>query len=137
MKTVEKFKLLGLSVVIIGSLAACDKPGSAESAGKKIDESVENSARKMNETAERVGEKMENQSEKAGVAIDDAAITTKVKAAIFAEPNLKSLQISVDTVGGVVTLTGSVNSSADSDRAKAVAAAVEGVKNVDNHLAVK
>ena len=137
MNTVEQFKLLGLSVVIIGSLAACDKPGSAESAGKKIDESVENSAKKMNETAERVGEKMEHQSEKAGVAIDDAAITTKVKAAIFAEPNLKSLQISVDTVGGVVTLTGSVNSSADSDRAKAVAAGVEGVKNVDNRLALK
>ncbi len=102
-----------------------------------MDETMEDSSRKMNQTADRVGEKIENQSEKAGVAIDDAAITTKVKAAIFAEPHLKSLQISVDTVGGVVTLTGSVNSSADSDRAKAVAAGVEGVKTVENRLALK
>ena len=137
MKTVERFKLLSLSLVLVGGLAACDKPGPAESAGKKMDETIEDSSRKMNQSADRVGDKIENQSERAGVAIDDAAITTKVKAAIFAEPNLKSLQISVDTVGGVVTLTGSVNSSADSDRAKAVAAGVEGVKTVENRLALK
>ena len=137
MKTVERFKLIGLSVVLVGGLAACDKPGPAESAGKKMDETIEDSSRKMSQTADRVGDKMESQSEKAGVAIDDAAITTKVKAAIFAEPNLKSLQISVDTVGGVVTLTGSVNASAESDRAKAVAAGVEGVKAVENRLAPK
>jgi len=53
---------------------------------------------------------MAEQSEKAGVAIDDAEITTKVKAAIFAEPGLKTLQISVDTIKGVVTLSGSVDS---------------------------
>ncbi len=38
-----------------------------------------------------------SKGEKASVAIDDAEITTKAKAAIFAEPGLKSLQISVDT----------------------------------------
>jgi hyperosmotically inducible protein len=44
------------------------------------------------------------------VTIDDAEITTKVKAGILAEPGFKSLQICLDTIKGVVTLSGSVDS---------------------------
>lgn len=77
------------------------------------------------------------QGEKAEIAIDDTEITTKVKAAIFAEPGLKTLQISVDTVKGVVTLSGSVASAPNSDKAKALASAVSGVKEVNNQLAIK
>ena len=79
---------------------------------------------------------MSEQGAKAGVAIADTEITAKVKAAIFAEPGLKTLQISVDTVKGVVTLTGSVKSQSNSDMAKALAVAVHGVKDVDNRLLV-
>ena len=70
----------------------------------------------------------------ASQSIDDVEITGKVKAAIFAEPGLKSLNIGVDTVKGVVTLSGSVDSQASSDRAKALAAATAGVKDVENRL---
>ena len=80
---------------------------------------------------------MGEQSAKAGVAIDDTEITTKVKAAIFAEPGLKTLQISVDTVKGVVTLSGSVDSQASSNRTKELASAVAGVRDVENRLVVK
>jgi len=41
------------------------------------------------------GKKIDQTAEKAGVAIEDTEITAKVKAAIFAEPGLKTLQISV------------------------------------------
>ena len=69
--------------------------------------------------------------------IDDAEITAKVKAAIFAEPGLKTLQISVNTMKGVVTLSGSVDSSPSSDMAKVLAEAVSGVKEVKNRLVIK
>jgi len=91
---------------------------------------------KIDDAANKVGKTMGEQTEKAGVAIGDAEITTKVKAAIFAESGLKTLQISVDTVNGVVTLTGSVNSQANSDTAKALAGAVEGVHQVKNLLVI-
>lgn len=137
MKAPENMKLIGISMLLAVGLAACDKPGTAENAGKKIDQTVDKAGKKMGDTADTVGDKMSAQGTKAGVAIDDTEITTKVKAAIFAEPGLRTLQISVDTVKGVVTLTGSVNSLANSDRAKSLASAVNGVQRVQNMLVVK
>lgn len=66
-----------------------------------------------------------------------SSVTTKVKAAIFAEPGLQTLQISVDTVKGDVTLSGSVDTPASSERVRGLAAAVSGVRSVDNRLALK
>jgi osmotically-inducible protein OsmY len=126
MKVLKNFRLIGISTLFMVGLAACDKPGPAETAGKKLDQ-----------TADKVGEKLGEQGAKAGVAIEDTEITAKVKAAIFAEPGLKTLQISVDTVKGVVTLSGSVDSQRNSARAKALAGAVAGVKDVENRLALK
>ena len=137
MKVSENFKLIGISLLFAVGLSACNKPGPAETAGKKIDQTADAAGKNISETADKVGEKLGEQGTKAGVAIDDAEITTKVKAAIFAEPGLKTLQISVDTVKGVVTLSGSVDSRASSDRAKALAGAVAGVNKVENRLVPK
>lgn len=126
MKVSGNLRLIGVSMLLVAGLSACDKPGPAETAGKKIDQ-----------TADKVGEKIGAQGAKAGVAIADTEITAKVKAAIFAEPGLKTLQISVDTVKGVVTLSGSVDTRSISDRAKELAGAVAGVKDVENRLVVK
>ena len=133
----NSIKLIGISMLFAAGLTACDKPGPAETAGKKIDQTVGEAGKKIGEAADKVVEKLGEQGEKAGVAIDDAEITAKVKAAIFAEPGLKTLQISVDTVKGVVTLSGSVDSSPSSDRAKVLAGAVAGVKEVKNRLVIK
>ena len=137
MKILENFKFIGISMLLAAGLAACNKPGPAETAGEKIDQAAEEAGKKMGEAADKVGEKLDSQSEKAGVAIEDAEITAKAKAAIFAEPGLKSLQISVNTVKGVVTLSGSVDSISNSDKAKEVASAIAGVKEVDNQLMIK
>ncbi|MHB1236717.1 MAG: BON domain-containing protein [Gallionella sp.] len=126
MKLHRNLKLTGLLMLLVVGLVACEKPGPAEAAGKKIDQ-----------TANRVGDKLSEQSTKAGVAMDDTEITSKVKAAIFAEPGLKTLQISVDTVKGLVTLSGSVDSLTNSHRAKELASAVQGVNEVENRLVVK
>ena len=137
MKALKNLKLIGISSLLVVGLSACEKPGPAETAGKKIDQTVEEAGKKMGEATDKVAVKMAERSEKAGVVIDDAEITAKVKAAIFAEPGLKTLQISVDTVNGVVTLTGSVDSQPSSDSAKALAGAVAGVHRVENQLALK
>ena len=105
--------------------------------GKKIDQTISDTGKQIDAASDKAAVKMAEQSEKAGVAIDDAEITAKVKAAIFAEPGLKTLQISVDTINGVVTLTGSVDSQSNSDTAKALAGAVAGVNRVENRLALK
>ncbi len=72
-----------------------------------------------------------------GEYVDDAVITTKVKSAIFQEPNLKSAEINVETYKGVVQLSGFVSSATASSRATELARGVQGVKSVKNDLRLK
>jgi hypothetical protein len=137
MNALKNLKLVGVTMLLLGGLAACDKPGPAESAGKKIDQAAIDVDNKISDSADKVGDKLDEQGNKAGVAINDAEITSKVKAAIFAEPGLKTLQISVDTIKGIVTLSGSVDTQQSGDRVQAMATAVSGVNGVSNHLEIK
>jgi osmotically-inducible protein OsmY len=72
-----------------------------------------------------------------GEYVDDTVITTKVKAAIFNEPSLKSAEINVETFKGVVQLSGFVSSRAAENTAVAVARSVGGVKAVKNDMRLK
>jgi len=75
--------------------------------------------------------------ESTGQYVDDAAITTKVKAAIFSDPALKVLQINVETYKGMVQLSGFVDSEQSSQKAADIAGSVKGVGAVKNDLIVK
>jgi osmotically-inducible protein OsmY len=75
--------------------------------------------------------------ESTGEYIDDTAITTKVKAAIFNEPSLKSAEINVETFKGTVQLSGFVSSRADINKAVEVARGVGGVTSVKNDMRLK
>ena len=68
---------------------------------------------------------------------DDAATTMRVKKAIYNDPSLKVMDVSVTTEAGVVSLSGTVKSKAERSRATAVATKVEGVKRVKNDLKVE
>ncbi len=72
-----------------------------------------------------------------GEYIDDTVLTTKVKAAVFNEPSMKSAEINVETFKGVVQLSGFVNSRADINKAVELARGVSGVKSVKNDMRVK
>lgn len=71
----------------------------------------------------------------ASAAVDDAAVTTKVKAALLADDQVKGTQINVDTSGGTVRLTGTVDTPAQVARAMQIAKGVSGVQKVENNLA--
>lgn len=73
----------------------------------------------------------------AAAVVDNAALTTKVKAALLADEMVKGTQINVDSNNGVVTLNGTVDSAAHKTKAEQVAAAVSGVTRVQNSLATK
>lgn len=75
--------------------------------------------------------------ESTGQYIDNSVITSKVKAAIFDEPTLKSLQINVESFKGEVQLSGFVDSAQSVKKAGEVARSVEGVVSVKNDLVVK
>jgi len=75
--------------------------------------------------------------ETAGQYIDDATITTTVKAKIIAEPTLKVLQINVETMQGVVQLSGFVDSQKSETKAVEIAKRVRGVTSVKDDLVVR
>jgi len=105
----------------------CEQRGPASTASRPADQT----------TTAKIEAKTSQAADKVAMVADDTAITAKVKAAILAEPGLKSLQINVDTKDATVTLTGNVDSDMLRDRAKQIATSTEGVKNVVDNLTVK
>lgn len=75
--------------------------------------------------------------ETAGEYVDDSVITTKIKAAVFEDPSLKSAEINVETLKGTVQLSGFVRSRADINKAVELARKVKGVTSVKNDMIVK
>ena len=69
--------------------------------------------------------------------ISDSAITADVKAKLLANPGTKGFDIHVETNHGVVTLHGTVRSTAEKELAERLAKGADGVKAVDNDLTVK
>ena len=94
-------------------------------------------AQKAESGAERTGEKLESAAEKTGEFLSDSALTAKVKTALIAEKDLKSMAINVDTKDGVVTLTGELPTAASVTQAETATKNVKGVKAVQNQLTVK
>ena len=71
-----------------------------------------------------------------GTMADDAAITAKVKTELIGEKNVQARNIDVDTVAGVVVLSGYVDSQQEANRAGLLAKSVSGVVRVKNELQV-
>jgi hyperosmotically inducible protein len=71
-------------------------------------------------------------SSSAGQAVSDAWITTKVKSELATTKGVKSTDVTVKTVDGVVTLVGVLPSKLAVDKAVAAAKSVKGVKDVDD-----
>lgn len=72
-----------------------------------------------------------------GKAVDDAAITAKVKAKMIGDKEMKATQVNVITVFGHVVLLGIVGSQKDADKAVQFARSVEQVRRVKTFIRVK
>jgi hyperosmotically inducible periplasmic protein len=72
-----------------------------------------------------------------GETIDDATITTRVKTALLNDPDVGGLRIDVDTFKGLVTLSGSVRTAVERDKAVAIARRINGVTDVKSTLQIQ
>lgn len=86
--------------------------------------------------ADKASQHLEHLTTHAGADSADAWITTKVKSALTSQ-GLDPLHVHVDTNEKVVTLSGSVPSAADRDKAVSAARTVTEVAGVTDHLFVK
>jgi len=124
-------KLSAFSLVCLVGLSACDYKSKDGVAENEIDPAVVNAETEMYKDETSAGI-----SDKTGVKVEDAMITTKIKAAFLAESDISSMDINVTTIDGVVMLTGSADSLASSQKATEVARQVAEVKQVNNQLVI-
>lgn len=142
-KPLRKLLVVATAGILSLGLVACDQKPSAEQVGQDIDRAVDKTGEQVSQAANKAEDKidqakstMSDKASSAGSVVADAAITAKVKSALIAEPGLKSTGIDVVTEKGVVSLFGTTGSNANRERASQVAANVEGVKAVENNLAI-
>ena len=89
------------------------------------------------ETGAAIGEKVAVGANQAEHAVENGALTSKIKAKMALDDSVKALDINVDTADGVVTLTGTVRSQAERTRAVQLARETAGVKSVNDRLTVR
>lgn len=72
-----------------------------------------------------------------GSYIDDTTITTQVKARFAEDPAVSAMSIKVETLKGVVQLSGFAKNSTERSQAETIASNVKGVTRVTNDIIVK
>ena len=88
------------------------------------------------EKGREVGEKIAVASEKVKENVTEAALTTKIKAKMALDDTVKARRIDVTTEGTTVTLTGTVGSQTEHDRAVALARETAGITHVVDRLTI-
>ena len=72
-----------------------------------------------------------------GSYVDDATITTQVKARFAEDPKVSAMAIQVETMKGAVQLSGFAKSSSERANAEMIAKGVSGVTSVINNITVR
>src|SRR5262245_23218877 len=86
------------------------------------------------ESAAQIGEKAGEAASTVGTTLEEAALTTKIKAKMALDDMVKARSIDVTTRGTTVTLSGIVQSKTEHDRALALARETEGVTDVIDNM---
>ncbi len=88
------------------------------------------------ERGAEIGEKTAIAAAKVKETAEEAAVTAKIKAKMALDDNVQSRRIDVSTTGSTVTLSGTVRSDAEHERAVRLARETAGVSQVVDHLSV-
>jgi osmotically-inducible protein OsmY len=89
------------------------------------------------ETGAEIGEKAAVAAKKVGDSMEEAALTTKIKAKMALDDSVKARAVDVTTNGTVVTVSGTVRSVTEHDRVVALARETNGVTRVVDHLEIR
>jgi len=108
-----------------------EAPVSAEPSIPAVD------TQKARETGAKVGEAVATGAAQAQQVLTAGSLTAKIKSKMALDDTVKALNIDVDTNGGEVTLSGTVNSAAERDKALQLARDTAGVTSVRDRLVIR
>jgi osmotically-inducible protein OsmY len=89
------------------------------------------------EKGAELGERAAVAAARVGETLEEGSLTAKIKAKMVLDDLVKARDINVPTNGTIVTLTGTVHSQRERDRANALAKETEGVTQVVDHLTMR
>ena len=92
---------------------------------------------KARQTGARIGESVATGVARAEQALDEGALTAKIKSKMALDDTVKALSIDIDTRGTVVTLSGTVHSEAERTKALQLARETAGVTAVTDRLVIR
>ena len=117
----------------VGAEAGERTAAAANQAGKAVDKAADKTA----EIADRAGEKAAYAADQTKKALAEGSLTAKIKAKMALDDHVKALDLNVDTRGTVVTVTGTVNTQLEKDRALQLARDTAGVTQVVDQVRVR
>ena len=128
------YRALGLVAVgaLALGLAACDQQPQSEDA-QTFEKLVQNAGREPAAPDPTADAMKKPDGADAGI---DTVLEARVKAALSADPTLRSVTVDVKSTDGIVTLYGTADSPKNSHQAAMVALNVEGVRSVKNEMVV-
>jgi osmotically-inducible protein OsmY len=143
MRSILRAFLVVLVLVALGFLAlgywsgSRFNPNRATAPSESVGTSGSVEVEKARQRGAAIGEKAAVAAQKVGETMEEAALTTKIKAKMALDDSVKSRAIDVTTDDGVVTLGGTVRSTAERERAVSLARETAGVSRVIDHLQVR
>jgi osmotically-inducible protein OsmY len=128
-----KLILLTVVVVVVGAFLlgydlrdfrGIDEPGAIGTSGSE----------RAREVGAEIGARTAQAADATRRAVEDGTLTTKIKAKMALDDTVKAFDLDVDTRNGVVTVSGTVRTEAEKQRALALAKETEGVTQVVDRI---
>jgi hyperosmotically inducible protein len=129
--------LVGVGGFLLGWWTFGDGGLNLDRARKAVGTTGNVSTEKARDVGAKVGETAAVAANQAQQALENGAITAKIKSKMTLDDTLDALKINVDTAKGVVTLTGTVATEAQHQRALQLARETDGVREVVDRLQVR
>ena len=124
-------------IVVVGAFVMgylSNRTGRAASLPTRAETETSDTVARARESAAQIGEKAGEAANTVGATLEEAALTTKIKAKMALDDMVKARSIDVTTRNTTVTLSGIVGSRAEHDRAMALARETDGVTDVVDNM---
>ena len=124
-------------IVVVGAFVMgylSNRTGRAATLPSPTETEASDTVARARESAAQIGEKAGEAANTVGATLEEAALTTKIKAKMALDDMVKARSIDVTTRATTVTLSGIVGSKAEHDRAMALARETDGVTDVVDNM---
>jgi len=132
--------LVGLGALVLGYWAGSSRPAAVVDPSGRAGRTTSTAGvdtERAREIGAAAGARVGEAGARASAELGDAALTARIKAKMALDDMVKAREVRVSTEGSTVTLRGTVETSAERDRAERLARETDGITRVVNELTIR